>query len=268
MAHIITSKTDPFFSTLTIGEVEPRRAVQRLASGTAAAILWPSLLDRSLCVSLTESVSADRFAPYDEARLSPAILKFGPALYDHYVDGQVTSGYWQAAERAKELWNSVVGDADPVAIIQERLTQELSVPVRPATYRGRELFVGILREFSQGSLIHFDEVSREFAGKLDDEPIVQLAFNCHLQTPEDGGELVVWRHRWVPSDDEHRDGYGWTESAVRTSPDVTVHAGVGDAVLFDCRNFHRVGTPHGEKRRITLSFFAGFTMAGELLLWS
>ncbi|MFF3139575.1 2OG-Fe(II)-dependent halogenase WelO5 family protein [Streptomyces mirabilis] len=262
------TKGDPFFSTLDVGQTESRRAVQRLAGGTAATVLWPAILDQSLCASLVKKISAARFAPYDEERLSPAILKFGPALYDHYVDGQVTPDYWEKAERAQALWNSTVGDIDPVAIIRERLAKALSIPVRPATYRGRDLFVGILREFPHGSLIHFDEVSREFAGHLDEEPIVQLAFNCHLETAEEGGELTVWRHRWVPSDDEYRQGYGWDDSTVKSASSATVHADVGDAVLFDCRNFHRVGEPRGGRRRITLSFFAGFSMGGELLLWS
>jgi hypothetical protein len=262
------AETDPFFSNLIIGQTEAGCAVQRLAGGTAAAVLWPSMLTQSLCSSLIQKISEVSFAPYDQARLSPAILKFGPALYDHYADGRVTPEYWESAEQAQETWNSLIGDSDPIKIIRGRLSQALNIPVRPATHKGKNLFVGILREFSHGSLIHFDEVSREFTGKLDDEPIVQLAFNCHIETPEEGGELVVWRHRWVPSDDKHKEGYGWTESTVQAASSATVHASAGDAVIFDCRNYHRVGKPRGNGRRITLSFFAGFTMSGELLLWS
>ncbi|MFE7194870.1 hypothetical protein [Kitasatospora sp. NPDC057541] len=51
--------------------------------------------------------------------------------------------------------------------------------------------MGILREFPTSSKIHYDEVVREFPGHINDEPLVQPAFNLHLTAAEHGGALTV-----------------------------------------------------------------------------
>ncbi|MDN3358163.1 2OG-Fe(II) oxygenase [Actinomadura sp. DC4] len=264
----VTSIGDPLFDVLTPDPADARRAFQCLAAGTMAALRFPELLDPAWCASLLDRLGKTEFDAYDEARLWPRILKLGPALYDHYTDGVVAQDYWDRAESARELWRTATGGLDPTELIRRRFADLFSVPVRPATLGGRELFAGILREFPSGSLIHYDEVAREYAGRLDEEPIVQLAFNCYLRTSEQGGELTVWRHRWVPSDEEHRHGYGWEEEAVRAAPSVTLRARDGEGIIFDCRHFHQVAEPSGRGRRVTLSFFMGCTLTGEILIWS
>ncbi|MGP3953680.1 2OG-Fe(II)-dependent halogenase WelO5 family protein [Streptomyces sp. 7N604] len=257
---------DPTFAASSVEEAGARRALQQLAAGTSGAVRWPGLLADDL-PELVKRVHAPSFEPYDEERLDPPIMKFGPAVFDYYVNGRLHEEYWARAEHARKAWRANFGDADPTRAVLARLDRELGIPVRPATIDGRPLYVGILREFPTGSKIHFDEVAREFPGRLDEEPIVQLAFNCHITVPDSGGELTVWRHRWVPDDDVRKDGYGWEPGVVSRVPSVTVRAGGGEGVFFDCRNFHQVAKSYGA-RRITLSFFMGFTLNGELLVWS
>lgn len=38
----------------------------------------------------------------------------------------------------------------------------------------------MIREINEGARIHFDEIERELPNGLDDTPVAQLAFNCHL----------------------------------------------------------------------------------------
>ncbi|MER7766825.1 proline hydroxylase [Kitasatospora sp. NPDC096140] len=254
------------FGTETAREGELREALQRLAAGTCAVVRVPGLLRADLAGLLTRIEQTD-FEAYDEERLDPPILKFGPALYDHYTRGHVRDAYWEKAERAGKAVRDIHGGNDPAAAVLHRLSTELGIPVRPATIGGRPLHVGILREFPTGSKIHYDEVVREFPGRLDDPPIVQLAFNLHLSVAEHGGALTVWRHRWIPADDARKDGYGWAPEVVADAPSATTTAEPGEGVFFDCRNFHRVQDFEGG-RRITLSFFLGFTMAGEMVAWS
>lgn len=261
-----THQHDLTFEVLSAGTVGLREGLFRLAAGTCAAVRWPGLLPHDI-VGIAREVGEDGFEPYDEKRLSPPILKVGPALYDYYTSTSVDDSYWQHAQRAAVALRQVFHGYDPIAQIMSRLQAELGIPVRPASVGGRPLHVGILREFTSGSKIHYDEVVREYPGNLDEEPIVQLAFNLYLALPGDGGALTVWKHRWVPHDDEFREGYGWRCEAVANIPAATLHTDIGEAVFFDCRNFHAV-SDFVDGRRITLSFFCGFTMTGELIVWS
>jgi hypothetical protein len=114
--------------------------------------------------------------------------------------------------------------------------------------------------------MHFDEVAREFPGRWDEEPVAQFAFNCHICVPESGGVVTVYRRRWSPNDEQFRLGYGWDPVIAQAEPSLTFRADVGDGVFFDSRNYHTVSPASG--RRITLSFFAGLTVTGELIVWS
>ncbi|MEV6949315.1 proline hydroxylase [Streptomyces sp. NPDC051172] len=243
-----------------------RCALQKLAAGMCGAVRWPGLLSRHLA-EIAARVTQPSFETYDEERLVPPILKFGPAVHDYYVNGKLYEEYWKKAETARAAWRHHFGELDPMKTVVDSLADELGIPVRPAMIDGKPLYVGILREFPHGSKIHYDEIVREFPGHLDEEPIVQLAFNCHVTVADEGGELTVWKHRWVPGDDSRKDGYGWLPDVVAHVPSVTVRAEAGEGVFFDCRNLHQVAQPRGS-RRITLSAFMGFTLDGNLILWS
>ncbi|MFF2546128.1 proline hydroxylase [Kitasatospora sp. NPDC058063] len=260
---------EAMFGAETAGDGELREALQRLAAGTCAIVRVPDLLrgDPGDLGDLVARIEQADFEPYDEERLDPPILKFGPAVYDYYGQGQVRDAYWEKAEQARKAARDLYGGTDPAVTLMRRLGTELGIPVRPATIGGRPLHVGILREFPTGSKIHYDEVVREFPGRLDDQPLVQLAFNLHLTVAGHGGALTVWRHRWIPADDTRRDGYGWAPEVVADAPSATVRAEPGEGVFFDCRNFHQVRDFEGG-RRITVSLFLGFTMNGELIVWS
>ncbi|MFY1633691.1 hypothetical protein ACN27F_10465 [Solwaraspora sp. WMMB335] len=257
---------DPLFSAETAIDANLPGALRRLAAGTSAIVRWPNLCDGGPD-GLSRSITSATFEPYDVSRLDPPILKVGPAVYDHYTRGAVGGDYWHEAGEARARMSAMFGGVDPADLLLQRLSRCLSLPVRPASIRGRDLHVGILREFTSGSRIHYDEISREFPGHFDVEPIVQLAFNLHLTAAASGGALTVWRHRWVPGDDKARDGYGWAEDLLVGTSSATLLAMPGDGVFFDCRNFHKVDDFAGG-RRVTFSFFLGFTISGELIAWS
>jgi hypothetical protein len=93
----------------------------------------------------------------------------------------------------------------------------------------------MIREISNGAKLHFDEITREFPGVLDETPASFLTLNWYLSMPETGGETSVFRHRWRPADERHRDGYGYgyAETVVADEPVATVRPDTGDAVIFD-----------------------------------
>jgi hypothetical protein len=257
---------DSTFQVLIAEQANLFATLNSLAAGTCAAVIWPKLFASEFSDAMPALTQAS-FETYDVERLYPPIMKIGPAVYDYYTKAAVDDSYWRQAHYAGVVLTRIFNGADPVALILEKLRRGLGISVSPATIRGRPLHVGILREFRSTSKIHYDEIVREYPGGLDVEPIVQLAFNLHLAASDDGNVLTVWKHRWVPCDDRLKDGYGWHPDLMHQIPSATVYAHAGDAVWFDSRNFHQVASC-SLSRRITLSFFCGFTMAGELIVWS
>jgi hypothetical protein len=244
-----------------------RNDLVRLASGTLGILQIRDLLPADRCAEIMEQTDRCEFDRYDERRIYPPVSKFGPSAYDYYLDHGFRPDYWLHAESTSRTWRAIVGDDDPVETIMARLRDGMGTDVRRAEVGGRPLFAGMLREFSDGGRMHFDELAREFPGVFDTEPIVQFGFNCHLSVPESGGALTVYRRRWRPDDDHHRIGYGWDERIAEREPKATARAGVGDGVLFDSRNYHSIA-PCGPGRRVTLSFFIGITLSGSLIIWS
>ncbi|MEZ0070335.1 hypothetical protein ABIA32_006388 [Streptacidiphilus sp. MAP12-20] len=240
----------------------------RLAAGSVGSVLVKDFFSVDQCIEVMQSLQTCEMGSYDEQLVQPRIAKLGPAAYDFYGDGGLREDYWEHAEQSARSRSRLLHGSDPLDAALDLIREAWGEAVLPASSGGREMFVGMIREINQGARMHFDEVIREFNGILDQQPVAQLAFNCHLSTAVDGGEAVAYRRRWSPRDEEHRDGYGYDPALVAEEPSVSVRASLGDAVFFDPRNYHLVRPAQGGGRRVTLSFFVGVTARGPLIVWS
>ncbi|MDB1089558.1 phytanoyl-CoA dioxygenase family protein [Streptomyces sp. ACA25] len=244
---------------------EPTRAqLTGLAAGTTGALHIRGFFSPAECDSVVRGIEEHPMGSY---RFTPPMAKLGPAAYDYYKTGALGSEYFEQAEHDARVRSTLLAGSDPLTVALDRLSRAWGSPVEPARAQGRPLFAGLIREINNGARTHFDEISRECPTALDETPVAQLAFNCHLTVPEGGGEAVISRRRWKPSDEAHREGYGYSSRLVEDEPTVTLTPRLGDAVLFDPRNFHSVGRLTGG-RRVTLSFFLGLRADGVLTVWS
>lgn len=239
-----------------------------LAAGTLSAIRVKGFFSKKLCTEIMENLQTVELGEYDQQVVSPRIAKLGPAAFDYYIDGGIGEEYWDHRDQSNEVRSALAKEIDPLFLAMEKISDCWGADVRKASIDGRPLFSGMIREINEGARIHFDEIERELPNGLDDTPVVQLAFNCHLEMPEKGGEATVFRRRWMPHDEDNRDGYGYSYDLVKDQPYVSVRAEVGDAVIFDPRNYHRVEPNKSRGRRVTLSFFIGLTADGMLEIWS
>ncbi|GAA2382315.1 hypothetical protein GCM10010420_00220 [Streptomyces glaucosporus] len=251
------------FEPVVTGELT-RGDLVRLAAGVAGAVQVKGFFTPEECRAIVEAAENHEMGSYN---FTPRMAKLGPAAYDYYKTGSLGDAYFAQVAEDTVVRATLMDGRDPLAAALERLSRAWGGPVAPARSGGRELFAGIIREINNGARTHFDEIARECPAALDLPPVAQLAFNCHLTVPEGGGEPVVHRRRWRPSDEEHRDGYGYRAELAEGEPSVRLQPEVGDAVLFDPRNFHSVGPITGG-RRVTLSFFIGVTGDGSLSVWS
>lgn len=245
-----------------------RQQLTELAAGTLAAIRVQNFFSKELCDEIMKKLETIEMGSYDEQVVSPRIAKLGPAVFDYYLDGGIGEDYWDHRDQSNITRSKLASTGDPLETARKKLLDAWGAPVENAAINNQELFAGMIREINHGARIHFDEVERELPGGLDDTPIAQLAFNCHLDMPETGGEATVFRRRWFPIDEEKRDGYGYSYELVQSQPSVSVRAEIGDAVFFDPRNYHRVEPNVTDGRRVTLSFFIGITSDGKMKIWS
>jgi hypothetical protein len=222
-----------------------------------------------MCDEMLHALSGVEFACYGTKRVYPPVMRFGVGVSDHRKDGKVADSYWEAIDLDRKAWLSLGLSFDPFQLCRDALGAEWPNAVEVGRHHGREMGPGVAREPNQGFIVHFDDALREFSGNLlDANMVAQFAFNLYLSVPVAGGETVVWRHRWHPVDEDHRlpNSYGYAETVVGIAESFELKPEVGEALLFDPRNFHAVRPSH-DSRRIALGFSIGLTDTGEMLTW-
>ncbi len=239
--------------------------IYQLAAGLVGAVRVREFFTPAQCAQLMAALEGSVQGTYG-SQGAPKILKIGPSAYDIFSAHEDT--YWSEAARASKLRSTLLGGHDPFAVAVGKVAEMWPGPVRPARRGDRHMFAGLVREINKGAIMHFDEIVCEMPGVIDELPVAQLAFNVHLSVPDKGGATRVYRKRWRPDDERFKDGYGYVPEVVGDEPQTAVRAGLGDAVLFDSRNYHMVEETQGRGRRVALAFFLGLTGAGELVTWS
>ncbi|MGW1289974.1 2OG-Fe(II)-dependent halogenase WelO5 family protein [Streptomyces sp. NPDC002586] len=264
-----TTALDPLFTALD-SESFTDRHLATLAAGTLAAVRVPDFLDPTVCQTAMTALDRLPTADYDPDRVPTPIVRFGPALNDYRTpDGRLNADrYWHDAETARTAWQRAGMRPDPIAISLARLGSAWGAAVAPATIGGRAVFGGTFREINAGALVHYDDINREFPdGLFDQEVVAQLAYNVWVAVPDAGGATTVWRHRWEPADEQHRQAYGYRAETVEHCQHISLTPRLGDALLFNPANFHSVeANPTG--RRIAFAVFLGLTTTGQLIVWS
>jgi hypothetical protein len=269
-----SQERDPLFRIVTTAELR-RHHLEELAAGLCGAVRVCGILAEPRCLRFLSAFDAAVMDHYDPERYGLPIGKFGPVLNEYISPAGLPADYWRASDAAERYWSDLAstgGGEDPRDIrryCREYLRAAWGAEIEPAVIQGRPVFWGILREARDGTLIHWDEAARETRQTpMRQLPIAQLACNVFISVPATGGATSVWRHRWQPQDERHRLRFGYTETAVDPYPCLRVTPGLGDAVFFDPRNFHRAEAASGRGRRVSLSFFLGVTATGALSIWS
>lgn len=265
---ISVNSHDPFFRAVTASEFH-RDDIADLAAGRCAALLVPDSLPASICAETLDALTRVEFATYGTKRVYPPVLRFGVGVSDHRQDGGVADTYWDALDASRQAWLGLGLPYDPFKLCREVIGANWPAAVTVGTRGGRELGAGVAREPNQGFIVHFDDALREFSGNLLDANLVaQFAFNLYLSVPEVGGETVVWRHRWNPTDEAYRlpHSYGYANEVVGEAECLEIKPVVGQAMLFNPRNFHLV-RPSQDSRRVALGFSVGLSDMGHMLTW-
>ncbi|MDJ1130955.1 proline hydroxylase [Streptomyces iconiensis] len=264
----VSSDPDPLFA-LEETDAFTERHVATLAAGTAGAVRASGFFGRDACERALDAVHALPPDRNDPARVPLRAFRFGPLLNDYRTGcgGLDERSYWSAADRARGVRDQAALRTDPVTEALERLAAAWGTRPEPATIGGRPVFGGTVRGITNGALIHLDELVREYPdGIFDQQVTAQLAFNAWVRAPESGGHTTVWRRRWHPADEAHREAVGYLPTVVDNCQHLRARPAPGAALLFNPANMHAVEPCEGH--RVVIAFFLGLTTQGRLIYWS
>jgi hypothetical protein len=238
-----------------------------VASREIGALRVPSFIDPHTSEAVLTAIGDSLLERYDPENYESAAYRFGPTLNEHRQDGTIRSSYWDRAEEARATWNERLKHAQLREECLDKLSSAWDGLVEPATVSGLALFWGIIREISNGTLVHWDDVTLEFPdGIFDRPPTAQLALNVFLSVSTEGGETLIWPRQWSPSDEAYRVGFGYRSAVMGNQRALSIKASSEDAILFNPSNYHAVNRGWGG-RRIAFAAFVG-VCDDRLVLWS
>jgi hypothetical protein len=229
-----------------------------------AAVRIPQFASAEECRKLTEAACSSGFA-YDPA-VDPPIGRIGVTLF-----GKSKHTYFPAAHRANQVLHEITRRSfDPVdrliRIIEDQAQIQLRIAEDP---QYGSLFAGLIRLIHQDAGLHLDFALVDAPESSVADVEAQLAWNLYVVAPESGGECVVHNLQWQPEDERRKSANSdlyFDRSIVEGCETKEIPPIAGDAVLFNCRNFHEVKESSGD--RITFHSFIGRKPDGKLVLWS
>jgi len=120
----------------------------------------------------------------------------------------------------------------------------------------------------------FEQLERQGYGHLLPliDPANIISFYVMLQTPQTGGEIVIYALQWADLNRRHVTREGRTEVAaiIERWPSVNLRPAEGDLIIFDGgRLFHRVAPVGGPRKRWTIGGFCSRHRDGTgIVYWS
>lgn len=233
-------------------------------------------------IRISDFATADECAAFTKAvHNSPDLKSYSVATPTHYL-GLVMYEYRQGGGRKDEFFDAVPA---AVAAQQKLYDQSFDVPERfremLAPHYSGSIFVPtepgygsycpvVVRIASNGVHLHADFApynSPDWAiGAID----AQITWNLYTECPSVGGQTTVYNAPWTPaeSDDPAR---GLPDSTVESDPDVesfTFAPQVGEIVLFNPRNPHKIAAGSATEGRVSIGSFLGVNANNDLLMWS
>src|SRR5262249_38897117 len=151
--------------------------------------------------------------------------------------------YLAAVAEANGERRGLLGDqADPMEQVLRLLREAWPAGAQIAAEGQRPYFAGVIRIINK-SVHHTDSARRDLSGRSIAAIKQQLSWNVYLSTPEEGGELQIWRRHWREEDERvyryaraAERGYraeGYRPEVVKGCPSVVVPARAGRLVLFN-----------------------------------
>jgi hypothetical protein len=264
-------------TTATRASVEFSDIIEDLAAGTRPALLVRGFFDPADCRRIvhrltdgTGFISQFSYRMFDGNVLE--VKKVGPFLMQ-YLDAR--ERYFIEARRADALFDAVFAQMpDPRTKVRALVAQLMPhKQVSVADEDGIDYSSAVVRVHGDGdgAPVHRDKALADAHGWRVSKLTTQLSAVLCLQRPECGGELVIYRRMWTAEDEAHkaRGTLGYPKALVQAVESCSIAAQEGDLYIINPSLFHEIKVTHGQRRRMTLGTFFGFTdTTQEVLFWS
>lgn len=230
-----------------------------IATGERVATVVRSFVDPIIAERISGRLLANGYETYLNA---PSIGRIGMAFYEAEARVDLVSEYFSVSQaNIDRLRSACLPYASPIDTLRCKLDELWEAGAHLERIYGKTMFVGLSRVLSPQTtfLAHHDYFEKDapdsgYAASL----IGQLACNVYLSVPSKGGYLQIWDREMSPSDfDSIRgDSYG-IDPRLLGEPDLTIHPGAGDLIVFNARKMHAVSPPE-DAPRLSLSCFVGY----------
>ena len=179
--------------------------------------------------------------------------------------------YFRKAAEANARRRAIFTESgDPLGLVIGRLRDAWGLEVGLASDNRMEYFAGLVRNIPLAQL-HRDWAPADARDWSIGGIEAQLTWNIYLQLGERGGAVVIYRRLYDERDDEQKmaaNNCAYHSCAVTGCELVEIVPSLGELLLFNSRNYHKVERTDGGAERITASSFIGLTPDRTLVLWS
>lgn len=256
--------------------------VQKEAAELTSESLAALIRNEIPAIRIQDFATADECTAFTQAVYdSPDLKSYSVATPTHYL-GLVMYEYRQDGGRKDDFFAAV---PDAVTAQEKLYKHSFDVPLR-----FRELLTGyydgpievpvepgygdycpvVVRIASNGVHLHADFAPYNSPdweiGKVDS----QITWNLYTQCPSSGGETTVFNAPWTPADGED-PARGMPSNDIESDTTVerfTFAPKVGEVVLFNPRNPHKISAGAPDEGRVSIGSFLGVTPEQHLLMWS
>ena len=262
-----TPPPDAAWEALEEAELTPD-TLSALFDNRIPMIRIPGMASAEECARFSDVLRGAPFVLYEN--FSPPIGRVGPAQFEAGAKGK--GHYFTQVAEASATRASLCEAAgfDPLERLFRALREQANLPLRAAVEPGGHghYFVGMLRHIQERNRLHLDYGPNDGPDWTIGAVEAQIAWNLYLCAPADSGACVVYNRPWVPDDERFKvpDAPGYYESLVEGRQAKRMQPRAGDAILFNCRNFHEI--EHASSARISMSAFVGRLSCSDFIIWS
>lgn len=250
------------------------KAVENIAVGSSCAAIFSGALSPTFCSQAVAQIESRGKLEHYLGGADDVGRSGHPSLYETQYDPLIQARYFAGALSAIGEMRNIFGDLqNPADRVRAMMDECWPKGARLMRLNGKPCSVGLVRFLDKGGEIlpHTDNCCWDVPDSIDAQQVeAQIAFNFHLQTPDQGGEVTIFPKRLTKIEQDAirlspPNEYGLDRSKLPMG--IIIKPEVGSLVLFEARLPHAVAPCTG-RTRYTLSGFIGICRTGQAVLFS
>ncbi len=237
---------------------------QKLIDDRCPALVFRKFCDKTTCKTIANRISdfsCEDYGSGEVKKVGVFLTAFPTKKRQYFID----------AKKAEKTLTHILGHSDPRKKIHELLSKLFAKKVDIAKEGRKRYASAIIRIHENGdpAPLHRDNVNFEAKGFSVIDCKHQLSCVLHIQEPERGGELVIYKRLWRESDEKFRSGgFGYSSNVIQNDTQMAViKPETGNLVIINPNHFHQIQTIRGRSGRIILGMFAGIKNQ-KIVTWS